>query len=114
MNFDESAEFRRELKVLKKKYKSLPRDLKQFRQVVSSIPLGNGKHFHILTESNCLRVIKARLFCRYLKGSSLRVVYVYCEEKQTVEFLEIYFKGEQQMEDGERIKKYLKKMRQFS
>ncbi|GAB4294205.1 MAG: hypothetical protein Kow0090_08810 [Myxococcota bacterium] len=107
MNFSELPEFQEERERLSKKYKSLPGDLQEFRTVVSKIPLGNSKHFNIIAQKGAVCIIKARLFCRYLKGSSLRVVYAYFEQKQEIEFIEIYFKGDKENEDRHRIKKYL-------
>jgi hypothetical protein len=108
MNFDELSEFQRELKRLGKKYKSLPDDLKEFRSVVSVIPLGNSKHFNIISRNDTLCIVKARLFCRFLKGSSLRIIYAYFEQEQRIEFIELYFKGNKQNEDHDRIKEYLR------
>ena len=59
----------------------------------------------IQTESLC--IVKARLFCRYLKGTSLRIIYSYFEQEQKIEFIELYFKGDKDNEDRERIKEYL-------
>ncbi len=108
MNFDELQEFQKEFKKLGKKYRSLPDDLKEFCSVVSVAPLGNSKHFNIITKTDGLCIIKARLFCKYLKGSSLRIIYAYFEKNQHIEFIELYFKGEKENEDRERIKEYLK------
>ena len=109
MKFDELPEFNRECKRLEKKYKSLPGDLQQFQGVVSAIPLGNSKHFNIITRTETLCIIKARLFCRYLKGDSLRIVYTYFEQEQRIEFIEVYCKGNKEREDRGRIEKYLKR-----
>jgi len=108
MNFDELPEFTKECKRLAKKYKSLPDDLEEFKKVVSVLPLGNSKHFNIIIQTESVKVVKARLFCKYLKGSSLRVIYSYIGEKKKIEFIEIYFKGDKKNEDRERIKQYLK------
>jgi hypothetical protein len=107
MNFDEIPEFQKDCKRLGKKYLSLSDDLQEFRNVVTAVPLGNSKHFSVIAQTGTLYIIKARLFCRYLKGSSLRVVYAYFEQKQRIEFIEVYFKGERENEDHDRIKKYL-------
>lgn len=107
MNFNELPEFRKELKRLGKKYKSLPDDLQEFCSIVSAVPLGNSKHFNIITKTEVLHIVKARLFCRYLKGSSLRIVYSYFDQEPRIEFIELYFKGDRVNEDRERIKKYL-------
>ncbi len=108
MNFDKLSEFQKELKRLGKKYKSLPDDLQEFCSVVSVIPLGNSKHFNIIAQTESFCAIKARLFCKYLKGTSLRIVYSYFEQQQRIEFIELYFKGDKENEDHERIKEYLK------
>ncbi len=109
MNFDELPEFQKEFKRLAKKYQSLPDDIQEFKKVVSVIPLGNSKHFNIITQNETFCVIKARLFCRYLKGSSLRVIYAYHEKEQRIDFIELYFKGDKENEDRERIKEYLER-----
>lgn len=108
MNFDELPEFQKELKRLGKKYKSLPDDLQVFCNVVSAVPLGNSKHFNVITQTEVLHILKARLFCKYLKGSSLRIVYSYFKQKQRIEFIELYFKGDNENEDRDRIKEYLR------
>ena len=108
MNFDELPEFKKECKRLARKYRSLSEDLKEFRKVVSVIPLGNSKHFTVIEQNDVLRIVKARLFCRYLKGSSLRVIYSYSERAQRIEFIEIYYKGDKENEDRKRIQQYLK------
>jgi len=107
MNFDELPEFQKEHKRLKKKYKSLADDLQEFQNVVSAVPLGNSKHFNIITQTEVVYIIKARLFCRHLRGSSLRVIYAYFEQEQKIEFVEIYYKGDKENENRERIKEYL-------
>jgi len=48
-----------------------------------------------------------------LKKKDLRIIYAYIENHQLVkmigiQFIEIYFKGEKENEDRERIKDYLK------
>jgi len=107
MKFDELPEFQKECRILGKKYKSIDDDLKEFRNVVSVVPLGNSKHFAVITKSKLIYIIKARLFCRYLKGSSLRVVYAYFEQEQRIEFIEVYFKGDKENENNDRILAYL-------
>jgi hypothetical protein len=104
MNFDQLPEFQKEFESLSRKYKSLPDDLKEFCNVVSAVPLGNSKHFNIITQTESLCVIKARLFCRYLKGSSLRIIYAYHPATLKTDFIEIYFKDRK---SHKRIQKYL-------
>ncbi len=59
-------------------------------------------------------VCKIKKFaCKALKGrgvmSGIRVIYAYHIAALKVEFIEIYFKGEKENEDRERIKEYLRK-----
>lgn len=108
MNFNELPEFAKEFHRLSKKYRSLPADLEEFKRVLSLQPLGNSKHFNRMTQQGELQIIKARLFCRYLKGSSLRVIYAFQQGKSNIDFIEIYFKGDKENEDRERILVYLK------
>jgi len=108
MNFNELFEFKKECKRFRKKYKSLSRDLEELKNVISVVPLGNSKHFNVVIQTESIKIIKARLFCKYLKGSSLRIIYAYIEEKKEINFIEIYFKGNKKNEDRKRIKQYLK------
>ena len=101
MNFDELPEFTKECKRFARRYKSLSGDMQEFKNVVSVVPLGNSKHFNIVTQTESVKIVKARLFCRYLKGSSLRVIYSYIEKEKKVEFIEMYFKGDKENEDRE-------------
>ena len=107
INFDSLPEFQKEFKQPGKKYKSLPNDLQEFRRVASIVPFGNSKHFNIITQTKNLFIIKARLFCRYLKGSSLRIIYSYAEQNQQIDFIELYHKGNKENEDHDRIRTYL-------
>jgi len=109
MNYSETDEFTKSFRRLSKKYRSLPDDLGEFKKVVSSAPLGIGKHFAVLQVEAYIKVVKARLFCRYLRGSSLRIVYGYEEDCQTITFIELYFKGEQENESRGLINSFLLK-----
>ena len=108
MNFDELPEFQKEFKRLGNRYKSMSDDLQVFCNVGSVIPRGNSKHFIIITQTEVVCMVKARFFCRYLKGSSLRIVYAYFEQLRKIEFIELYHKGDKESEDRDRIKEYLK------
>lgn len=57
------------------------------------------------------KIYKARKFaCRSLKGkgsaSGIRVIYVYYEDKDWVEFIDIYYKEDKENEDRDRILRY--------
>jgi len=113
MNFKNTDEFQKDFKKLSKKFKSLDSDLTEFKKVLCEAPLGIGKHFRVITKVECAHNIKARFFCKYLKKKDLRIIYAYIENYQTketvgIEFLEMYFKGDKENEDRDRIKEYLK------
>ena len=107
MTFDELPEFKKERKRLARKYRSLSEDLREFLNVVSVVPLGNQKHFAVIARDENLHIVKARLFCRYLKGLSLLVIYSYFGQEQRIEFIEIYYKEDKENEDRHRVKAYL-------
>ena len=95
MNFSETDEFAKNFKRLSKKYRSLPDDLLEFKKIVTELPFGSGKHFVILHNQEKAKIVKARFFCKYLRGASLRIIYAYREVEATINFIELYFKGEQ-------------------
>ena len=107
MRFSESIEFQSDIKKLKK-FKSLEEDLSLFRKVISNSPLGISRHSVLLVERNNCFAIKSRLFCQYLRGNSLRIVYIYNKLEDSVTFLELFFKGDKPREDALRIRKYLR------
>jgi len=114
MNFKSTAEFQKDFKRLSKKFRSLDSDLIEFKKVLNEAPLGIGKHFSVITKTGYLYIIKARFFCKSLKKKDLRVIYAHIENHQIIEMvgidlIELYFKGEKENEDRERIKAYLKK-----
>ncbi len=107
-SFDEHPDFGKEFARLARKYRSLPSDLEEFKRVLTARPLGAGKHFNVITKTEAVVVVKARLFCRYLKGATMRIIYAYNEASSRFEFIEIYFKGDKENEDRARIRQYLK------
>jgi hypothetical protein len=107
IHFDALLAFEKECKRLQKKYQSLDTDLEEFKKVIAIIPLGNSKHFTIIKDSDEMSILKARLFCRYLKGSSLRIIYSYNRKTNHITFIELYFKGEKENEDRERIEGFM-------
>lgn len=113
MNFKNTIEFQKNFKKLSKKFRSLDEDLIEFKKVLNESPLGIGKHFNVITKTDFTYIVKARFFCQSLKKKDLRIIYAYIEKYQiietvSIEFIEIYFKGEKENEDRERIKEYLK------
>lgn len=108
MEFRYSEEFAKELKKLKKKYRTLEADLAVLKKAINVTPTGNDtKHWNILHQNDALYIVKVRLMCRALKGASMRVIYVYNGNYTEILFIELYFKGDKDTEDWSRIKTYM-------
>lgn len=108
MDFQYSSEFERECKKLPKKYRTLDTDLLVLQKAIAVAPRGDGtKHWSKLWEENNRCVMKVRMMCRAVKGSSFRVVYIYDGNTVKIIFLEVYFKGNKENEDRERIRRYI-------
>jgi hypothetical protein len=107
------AEFDRDFKKLRKRFRTLDEDLEVFIEK-------QLKLFHKLGVDNkgCVRIsnlgisypeiYKARKFaCRSLKGkgasSGIRIIYGYYGSEDAIEFIEMYYKGDKANEDRQRI-----------
>lgn len=109
-------EFERDLKKLAKRFKTLEDDLDTFVETQLNLyhKLGiDNKGIVQLADLKIEnpRVYKARKFaCRSLKGrgvqSGIRIIYVYFEEKDKIELIEVYYKGGKGSEDRQRIFRY--------
>jgi len=107
-HFNQSPEFEKELKKLAKKYRSLPKDLKDLEEVLVARPTGMGKNFTIVHSAESVKIVKARLACESLHDRSIRIVYAYHDSTFEFMYIEIYFKGDKENEDRGRIEEYLK------
>jgi mRNA-degrading endonuclease RelE of RelBE toxin-antitoxin system len=99
MEFIFLPEFEKDLKKLKKKYKTLPDDLAVLEKVLSVSaepqPPQRVQISSLGIESPV--IVKVKHFtCRSLKGkgarSGIRIIYAYLQAEQRVEFVEMYFK----------------------
>ncbi len=108
MDFVETGVFAREFKRLRKKYKTLDEDFDVLQSIIRRYPNGNNsQHWNLLTEDSGCVVLKMRMMCRSLRGASLRVVYLYDEQKCYVQFIEIYYKGNKDREDEDLYRRTL-------
>lgn len=119
MEFDELEEFKRDLKKLTKRYRSLKEDIKTIKKVLKVNPEARPPFsFRInnLGITSCVIKVK-KIACKSLKGkgvnTGLRVIYAHFEvdkevvnEKEKIVFVEIYHKKDKVNEDKERILKY--------
>jgi mRNA-degrading endonuclease RelE of RelBE toxin-antitoxin system len=111
-------EFEKDLKKLKKRFSSLEEDLRMFIKVAMNAfhkqKIDSGAIFHISDLGiHSPKIYKAKKFaCKALRGkgaqSGIRVIYAYHEEEDGIEFIEIYYKGDNESEDRERIVRIFK------
>ncbi|MDO8520997.1 MAG: hypothetical protein Q7S52_02690 [bacterium] len=107
-HFKRLPEFENEFARLKKKYRTLEQDLADLEQIIECFPTGRGKNFAILHNSDDVVVVKARMACDALRNNSLRIIYAYHGKDVSFVHIELYFKGEKENENRQRIKEYLK------
>ena len=107
-HFNKLPEFEREFSRLSKKYKSLPEDLEKLERLISLNPVGLGTNFVTIFYCDKARIVKTRLACKSLRDRSIRIIYAYHQNTLTFMYIEIYFKGDKENEDRERITEYLK------
>ena len=110
---DYLPEFKKDLKKLAKRFRTLEEDLKTFIATQLNLYHKQGidnKGVVVISGLGITTpvIYKARKFaCRSLKGgganSGIRVIYAYLKDKDKLEFIEIYFKGDKENEDRDRI-----------
>ncbi len=113
------AEFETDLKKLSRRYQSLHDDLKIFidkqLKLYHKLHIDNGGIFPISNLGvEYPKIYKAKKFaCKSLKGkgvmSGIRVIYAYFEDKDVIELVEIYYKGDKESEEKERALRRYKK-----
>jgi hypothetical protein len=122
MNFDYAAEFKKELKRLSKKWRSLPSDIDYIKPLIESLYISedpqelsafrdaffNGKRAAILQIKDDAEVVKMRLDVESLStNNNVRIIFIAVIVTHTVTFIEIFAKNEKSREDTQRIKRYL-------
>jgi mRNA-degrading endonuclease RelE of RelBE toxin-antitoxin system len=108
-------EFEKDLKKLEKKYRTLEEDVETFIKIqlflYHKLHKDNKGIFHISGLGiSYPKFYKAKKFaCRSLKNkgaaSGIRVIYAYYDKEDIIELVEIYYKGDKENEDRERILK---------
>jgi mRNA-degrading endonuclease YafQ of YafQ-DinJ toxin-antitoxin module len=109
MIFAELEEFKRDLKTLLKKHRTLIEDLKVVKKVLTVAPDERPPYsFRIddLALETCVIKVK-KIACKALKGrgvnSGLRLIYAYFKEDEKIVFIELYHKNDKENEDKQRI-----------
>jgi mRNA-degrading endonuclease YafQ of YafQ-DinJ toxin-antitoxin module len=114
MNFEELAEFKKDLKNLIKKYRSLNDDLDVVKKVLEVTPDERPPFsFRIdnLGLETCVIKVK-KIACKALKGkgvnSGLRLIYAYFQNENKIILIELYHKNDKENEDRKRIEENFK------
>ncbi|MCA0428551.1 MAG: hypothetical protein LCH37_14045 [Bacteroidetes bacterium] len=109
MTFEELVEFKKDLKNLLKKYRTLNDDLEVVKRVLEISPDERPPFsFRIdnLGVETCIIKVK-KIACKALKGkgvnSGLKLIYAYFPEAQKITFIEVYHKNDKESEDRKRI-----------
>jgi len=109
MIFCELDEFRTDLNILRKRFRTISEDIEGVKMVFEVRPDETPPFsFRIdgLGIETCVIKVK-KIACRSLKGrginSGLRLIYAYCKEEQRITLIELYFKGDKTVEDKNRI-----------
>ena len=109
IQFDELSEFKKDLKHLLKKFRTLHDDLEVVKQDLNDEP-GECPPFSYringLGIETCVIKVK-KMACKALKGrgvnSGLRLIYAYYEREANIIFVELYHKNDKENEDRQRI-----------
>ncbi len=109
MTFEELAEFKKDLKTLTKKYRTLNDDLGIVKRVLEVSPDERPPFsFRIddLGLKTCVIKVK-KIACKSMKGrgvnSGLRLIYAHFPKENKIVFIELYHKNSKEIEDKERI-----------
>ena len=109
MTFEELTEFKKDLKNLLKKYRTLNDDLDVVKQVLTTAPEERPPFsFRIdnLGLETCVIKVK-KIASKALKGrgvnTGLRLIYAYFESESKIVFVELYHKNDKENEDKQRI-----------
>lgn len=109
IEFDEISAFKKDLKNLLKKYRSLNEDLEVVKLDLNDEP-GESPPFSFRIDNlgleTCIIKVK-KIACKALKGrgvnSGLRLIYAHFPEEQKITFIELYHKNDKENEDKKRI-----------
>ena len=109
MEFGEIEEFKKDLKRLSKRFTTLSDDMVIVKKVLTVSPDERPPFSYRIDGlgiKTCIIKIK-KIASRSLRGrgadSGLRVVYAHYNAEEKIVFIELYFKGDKENEDRERI-----------
>ena len=111
-------EFEKEKKKLLKRFRTLGEDLDNFINVQLKLFHRLGIDNNAVEQISDLDITEPKIYkvkkfaCKSLKGkgvqSGIRIIYSYYEKLDKIEFVEIYYKGDKENENRDRIKRMYK------
>ncbi len=112
VSIDSLEEYRRDLKRLAKKYRTLKEDMEVLLKVLMVNPDANPMFSYRIDGlglETCVIKVK-KIASRSFKGkgvnSGFRLVYAYFEDLREITLIELYHKSEKECEDRDRIHRY--------
>lgn len=107
MKFIETPPFKKNVKELTKRFRTLPLAIEVRKNVLTATPI------HYLAQAISglgneipLPVYKLKFSCANLAGNRLRLIYTYDAPNETITFIEVYFKGDKENEDQNLITQF--------
>ena len=117
LNFEHTPEFEKDLKALKKRWRSLPSDVVSAEAALGVIYSGNNEIYRqffalnnatVITQTVDYEVVKMRIDCKSLgNDKKTRLIFIAIRTEDTIKLIELYAKNSNEREDMHRIKKYL-------
>lgn len=109
MIFEELDEFKKDLKKLSKKFKTLPDDISTVKKVLDVKP-DERPPFSVRIDGlgieTCIIKVK-KIASKSFKGkgvnSGFRLIYAHFESEEKIIFIEVYHKSAKEIEDKDRI-----------
>ncbi|MCG8698491.1 MAG: hypothetical protein MI922_10590 [Bacteroidales bacterium] len=114
MKIEELEEYKKDIKKLSKKYRTLTEDMAVVKKVLT-VNLNERPPFSFRIDNlgikTCVITVK-KIASKSFKGKSVnsgfRLIYAHFEDENRIVLIELYHKSKQEIEDKDRINKYFK------
>jgi mRNA-degrading endonuclease RelE of RelBE toxin-antitoxin system len=120
ISYFQSKRFEKDFKKLTRRFRTLPEDLALAKRAAIELfhcqHVDNRSVFRVQgLQKHGVQIYKLKKFaCKALKGrgvqSGIRIIYAFCVSKSWVQFIEIYFKADQEEMDLQIARNYLESL----
>lgn len=117
LSFEYTPEFTKDLKTLKKRWRSLPSDVVLAESALRVVYADNdeiyrqffaSKRATVITKAADFEVVKMRIDCKSLgNDKKTRVIFIAIRTENKIKLIQLYAKNSNEREDTSRIKRYL-------